>query len=190
MARYGMKLSIVAAIALAPSTVQAGTIYVDAANCPGPGSGTIGDPYCTIQVGITAAVTGVDEVEVAPGTYDEVINFLGKAIMVRSAGGPDLTTIDGGGTFHVVRCVNGEGSATVLDGFTITGGNANGAGHPYNAGGGMYIAGGSSPTVRGCVFTANAATDIGGGLFVSTDSSVSVTGCEFNGNAANGGGAA
>ncbi len=54
----------------------------------------------------------------------------------------------------------------------------------------MYIANGSSPTVRSCVFTANTATDTGGGLHVSTDSSVSVTGSDFDGNAANGGGAA
>ncbi len=37
----------------------------------------------TIQAGINAAVSGVDEVVVAPGTYLEAINFLGKAITVR-----------------------------------------------------------------------------------------------------------
>ena len=36
----------------------------------------------TIQAAINAAVSGVDEVVVAPGTYNEIINFIGKAITV------------------------------------------------------------------------------------------------------------
>lgn len=82
----------------------------------------------TIQAGINAAVSGADEVVVAPGIYNETVVFLGKAITVRSASGnPHDTIIDGTGNFHVVRCVNGETSTTELRGFTITGGNANGS---------------------------------------------------------------
>ena len=66
-----------------------------------------------------------DEIVVAPGTYFEFnINFLGKAITLRSSDGPDVTTIDGTGNFHVVQCVSGEGSETVLEGFTVTGDGA------------------------------------------------------------------
>ena len=115
---------MIVAVVAAISSAQADTIYVDA-SCPG-GDGSIGDPYCSIQTAIVAAVDGVDDVEVAPGTYLEAINFNGKAIMVYSSGGAAVTTIDGTGFFHVVQCVNGEGSDTILDGFTITGGNANG----------------------------------------------------------------
>ncbi len=69
-----------------------------------------------------------DEIVVAPGTYYfQNINFLGKAITLRSSDGADVTIIDGTGNFHVVQCVSGEGPDTVLDGFVITGGNANGS---------------------------------------------------------------
>jgi len=50
----------------------------------------------TIQAGINAAVNG-DTVLVAPGTYVENIDFVGKAITLRSKFGPDVTVIDGGG---------------------------------------------------------------------------------------------
>ncbi len=116
------RVSLVALLAV--SSAQAGTIYVDV-NCPGPGSGTQLDPYCSIQTAIDNAVA-TDEIVVAAGTYFETINFLGKAITLRSSGGAEVTTIDGTGNFHVVQCVSGEGSGTVLDGFTITGGNADG----------------------------------------------------------------
>jgi len=49
----------------------------------------------TIQDGINAAVNG-DTVLVAPGTYVENIDFLGKAITVMSKLGPEGTIIDGG----------------------------------------------------------------------------------------------
>ncbi len=88
-----MKTLICAVTVLAVSTAQAATIHVDAANCPGPGNGSEADPYCSIQTAIDNAVD-TDEVVVAPGTYFETINFLGKAITLRSSGGAEVTTID------------------------------------------------------------------------------------------------
>ncbi len=112
-----MKNLICAVTVLAVSTAQADTIYVDA-SCPG-GDGSELDPYCSIQTAIDNAVD-TDEIVVAPGTYFEAIDFLGKAIVLRSADGPDVTTIDGTGNFHVVQCVSGEGADTVLEGFTLS----------------------------------------------------------------------
>jgi polygalacturonase len=43
--------------------------------------------FAAIQTAIVAAQDG-DTVLVAPGTYFENINFIGKAIEVRSSGGP------------------------------------------------------------------------------------------------------
>ncbi|MHC4611400.1 MAG: right-handed parallel beta-helix repeat-containing protein, partial [Planctomycetota bacterium] len=112
--------------------------------------------FSTIQAALHAAAPG-DKIEVAPGTYNEVIQFQKKAVTLRSAGGPAVTTIDGTGfNESVVRSISGEGPDTVLQGFTITGGIA-------TFGGGMRNAG-SSPTVIDCIFTANSASERGGGM--------------------------
>ncbi len=134
----------------------------------------------TIQAAINAAIPG-DEIIVAPGTYFETINFLGKAITLRSSDGPQVTIINGSGAGSVVQCVNGEGPGTVLEGLTITGGNA-------NEGGGMLNIG-TSPTVRNCIFENNTATDRGGGMYNSFGSpSVSDTTFRQNSSGAMGGG--
>ena len=78
--------------------------------------------YQTIQAAIDAAVAEEDEVVVSNGTYNENINFLGKAITVRSVNGAALTTIDGGGSGTLVTFSNGEGLDSVLDGFTVSNG--------------------------------------------------------------------
>ncbi len=148
--------------------------------------------YPTIQVCIDAAVSGSDECVVAPGTYRETINFLGKAITLRSSGGADVTTIDATGTGgSVVTCASGEGPDTVLDGFTITGSTPT-----YTPQVGTYAGGGmynlySSPTVTNCTFTNNYVgsfsppyRDALGGGMCNSYSSPMVTHCTFKNNAA------
>ena len=135
--------------------------------------------YPTIQEAIDVAMNG-DEVEVHPGTYNETINFLGKAITVYSTDGPDVTIIDAQQTGTVVTCDSGEGPDTVLDGFAITGGTGTdlfGTGQLY--GGGMLNEG-SSPTVTNCAFSGNTATR-GGGMR-NSGGSPTVTNCNFSGN--------
>jgi hypothetical protein len=183
-----MKKLLAAVTVLAVSTAQADTIYVDVVNCPGPGDGSVGEPYCSIQDAIENAID-MDEVIVAEGTYFEAVDFLGKAVWLHSSDGPEVTIIDGTGFFHVVQCVNGEGPDTVLDGFTITGGNANGVG--ANArGGGMFN--GGSPTVSNCTVTANSAIEGGGMINFAVagtpSSSPTIIGCTFEGNMAEIGG--
>ena len=137
--------------------------------------------YELIQTAINDSVNA-DQIEVGPGTYNEAINFIGKAIELYSSSGAEVTTIDATGrNASVVSCKTGEGSGTTLEGFTLTGGIGTVSGS-YRFGGGMYNAG-SSPTVNDCIFTANTASGDGGGMY-NTNSSPAVMGCLFEANAA------
>ncbi len=111
----------------------------------------------TIQAAIGAAVHG-DTVLVAPGTYVENLNFLGKAITVASEGGPAVTVIDGGRAGVVVTFGSGEGRAAVLRGFTVT----NGGGF---WGSGIAVSN-ASPTIEANVISGNTGCD-GVGVNVS-----------------------
>ncbi len=68
----------------------------------------------------------------------------------------------------------------VIDGFTITGGNADGLNYPYDRGGGMYNDGGS-PTVTNCIFSYNQATQWWRGIYLD-ESSPTFTNCVFDNN--------
>jgi len=89
-------------------------------------------------------------------------------------------------SFHVVSAMRRIDETAVLDGFVITGGNANGEywGKYYPVyqclGGGMYIFEYSSPLVRHCTFRDNSASHWGGGM----NGSGTITDCKFIGNAA------
>jgi len=131
--------------------------------------------FSTIQAAINAASNG-DVVEVAPGTYagdgNRNIDFQGKTITVRSADGPGTTTIDCAGRrgvyFH-----SGEGSGSILQGFTITGGLVQGSEIPADSvrwnsspnhpvGGGIFCEF-SSPSIVDCVIK-QCSAEVGGGI--------------------------
>ncbi|MGI6783239.1 MAG: right-handed parallel beta-helix repeat-containing protein [Aminivibrio sp.] len=95
----------------------------------------------------------------------------------------NVTTLEGSG--NTVVCAIGVNETAVLDGFTITGGNANGGGTKNN-GGGMYIENGN-PTVANCTFSGNTATSFGGGMHIK-DGSPTLTNSTFSGNNAYRGG--
>ncbi len=112
----------------------------------------------TIQAAIDSALPE-DEIIVAPGIYWETVDFLGKAITLRSSNGPLVTVIDGSqSNGSVVYCVSGEGPQTIIQGFTVTGGNVS------EVGGGMLNID-SSPTVIDMIFNGNSAGDRGGGMY-------------------------
>ena len=149
---------------------------------------------CELQTAIYNAVSG-DQIWVAAGTYkpttsnDRTKTFqllTGVAIYggFPASGGAwtdrdwvaNLTTLSGDiavqadksdNSYHVVSG-NGVDGTAILDGFTITLGNANGSA-PDNNGGGLYNAG-SSPTLRNLTFSSNSAI-YGGGILNSGNSS-------------------
>jgi parallel beta-helix repeat protein len=170
--------------------------------------------YTIIQSAIDAAEPN-DIVIVADGTYtgdgNRDIDFLGKAITVRSATGAENCVVDCQGTeldYHRGFCFqSGEDAKSVLDGFQIINGWTT---YP-DYGGGIYCSGSSptianciiqecrayrgggmcnessSPTVTGCSFTGNSAS-VGGGMY-NEDSGPTMTECTFTSNLAGGGGA-
>ncbi len=93
-------------------------------------------------------------------------------------------------SYHVVTG-SGTDATAVLDGFTITGGNANEPGYPsyHRKGGGMFNENGS-PKVTNCTFRDNSARYYGGGMYNGEDNSNPVvTNCTFVSNSASSGGA-
>jgi hypothetical protein len=108
----------------------------------------------TIQQAIDAAANG-DIVLVAPGTYVECIDFLGKAITVKSEDGPDTTTIDGNKITSVVTFSNHEGLDSRLEGFTITNGVGTVTGIYIWHGAGIYCFE-ASPTIHDNIIRNNA----------------------------------
>jgi predicted outer membrane repeat protein len=125
--------------------------------------------YPTIQEGIDAASNG-DLIIVLPGVYLENVDFLGKAITLRSDGDsdpatydirPEKTVIDAGQKGSGVLFSKGEGFGSVLDGFTIT----NGTGTEVNnmtLGGGVSCAEASSPVICNNIVTKNISNGGGG----------------------------
>ncbi|HNS22374.1 MAG TPA: right-handed parallel beta-helix repeat-containing protein [Sedimentisphaerales bacterium] len=121
--------------------------------------------YSSIQAGIEAAQDG-DVVLVAPGVYYETINFSGKAITVTSKDPNDravvgYTVINADQEGSAVTFENGETPASVLTGFTITGGfgtlnSAFEGGNTIFWGGGIYCYQ-ASPTITKNIIAGNRA---------------------------------
>ena len=93
--------------------------------------------------------------------------------------GPDFAN-NSDNSYHVLTA-GGTDETAVLDGFTITAGNANGSSSAQQVGGGMTILEGSI-TLKDCTFAANTA-ESGGGLG-SYHAAPLLTGCTFRNNAA------
>jgi hypothetical protein len=166
-------LLIIAAFTLCWTPVSAQTLYVPSGE------------YSSIQSAINDANDG-DTIVVSAGTYQENINFLGKAITVRSVDPNDpnmvaATIIDGSNPVDpnigsVVTFNSGEDTNSVLSGFTITGGTGSWLPISWHlhqvywnrCGGGVVCYNMSEPTISKNVFTGNTAGQ-GGGIYVYGD---------------------
>ena len=143
--------------------------------------------YTTIQDGIDAASDGYlvelcDATFVGPGNRN--IDFLGKAITVRSeSGNPEDCVIHGqqGVGLRGFRFATAEGPCSLLEGVTIK---------KFGAidGAGIYCDG-ASPTISNCIATENATSHAGpGGGMYCRNSSATVLNCTISANAAHDGG--
>ena len=147
-------------------------------------------PGDDLQAMMDAATVG-DRILVAPGTYQQVIDFHGKAIELIATGGPGLTTLSGAGSqTTVVRASSGEGEGTLIRGFTLT----QGAGVPFPSsygadyyGGAVFVGGGSRLRVEDCVIVDNAwgTGTFAGGIYSGGEGThVTVVGCIIANNRA------
>lgn len=173
---------------------------------------TWSDPVKSIQKGLDIALdTGSWHVLVADGTYSGTSNndldFGGKAIHVMSAYGPASCIIecDTSWGFHFR---NGEGTDSVVEGFTISngGGITDGGGVYVDSlcgpefincvitgsaaenGGGIYCAANSNPAFTDCIISNNTATSAGGAIYCVANCSPSFTDCIISDNTATTGG--
>ena len=193
---------------------SAGRIVYVKASAGGRGSGTSwADAMTRLYDALSYASSG-DQIWVAAGTYkpfydsparsdtfqlkDGVAIYGGFAGTETSLGqrnpNINITILSGdigiGGDptdniYHVVTA-NGISETAVLDGFTISGGNANGV-SPDDCGGGIYATG--SPTLRNLVLDHNSAFSDGGGLYIQLHDQ-SLTRVAFTNNSAGGSGGA
>ncbi len=148
--------------------------------CPGA---PIECPYASIQAAIRAASDG-DTIWVCSGTYHENIDFLGKAITVRSMGGAETTVIDADLSGSVVTFVSGEGPDSVLHDLTLTRGRGTYVESEGNYGAGIFCDS-SSPTVTDCTLYDNqirGGGDGGGGGVYCNSASPTFTDCVFHRN--------
>ncbi len=157
-------------LSLLPSPTLAATLSVAVS----------GGDFSTIQSAIASAQNG-DVIQVAPGTWHEDLDFLGKDIEVVGTGCAAETFLVGSGTGPVVRFVTAEGPGAILRGFDISGGNAT-ADSQHGGGIDVYLA---SPTLTDLVIHDNAAV-VGAGLLVNQGNPV-VDRCVFQANVADGG---
>ena len=207
-------------------TVIANRVYVNIANANPTQDGiSWATAYSNLQTALTTATTGF-EIWVAQGTYKPTSTitrtiyfnipnavkvyggFVGTETVLNSRNFRTNTTILSGdigvvnvtsdNSYHVVT-FDGSSTITVLDGFTITGGNANfdsrrvgsSTANPstttIETGGGIVVQNASSPMITNCTIVNNAAVT-GGGIYVGDASLPKIMACKIMANQATFGG--
>jgi len=169
-------ITIAGALAMTPIAAGQTTWFVDdnAPNDPGPNNpnqsdpledGSMDHPFDRINEAIDASSSG-DTVLILAGTYfdTETINTDGKAITIRGDAGAAATIVDGFASPESTMVINsGEGTGTVIEDVTFSGGSD-------GSGGALQIAGAASPIFRRCVFRLNTTGGDGSAALINTGS--------------------
>jgi predicted outer membrane repeat protein len=139
----------------------------------------------TIRAAVDSAAGG-DTLLLAPGTFagegNRDVDYLGKAIVITSQSGPEVTVVDCDGAGRGFIFENGEGTGSVLCGLTVR--NANST---KSAGAIMCI--GASPTITGNVIESANAGGGGGAFFCLNAASPIIDANTIAGNSSAQGGA-
>jgi PKD repeat protein len=114
--------------------------------------------YRSIQDAIEGSIDG-DIIMVHPGTYNEPIDLMGKAIQIRALPGEEPPIINAQERQSVITFNQNESTQTVISGFIIENGRA-------SNGGGILIDG-ASPLIENCIIRNNRAFLMGGGIYIN-----------------------
>ena len=172
--RYFVGLAVCAlcVVLVSPQGSQGATFYVDG-SVAGPGTGTIGDPFKSIQDAIDVGMD--NEVQVAGGVYDESLELsVGTQLLGGFAPGfgsrdivANLTTIDGQDN---KRCILANVGVTdfLVDGFSIVSGTAFASLVGEENGGGLRVLDNATGVVSNCIFD-DCHADSGGAIAIEGD---------------------
>ncbi len=190
-------------------TINAQTTYVNI-NATGANNGTSwADAYTDLHSATFNTTSG--EIWVAAGTYVPSRSYTGnipannrqktfriqnnvqvyggfngtETLLSQRNWSVNVTTLSanvGGGLFayNVVR-FDANNNTTVLDGFTISQGQAGGTGAVERFGGAIHATTNASPTIRNCKFLNNTANQSGGAIYAA-GGSLQIFNCEFKNN--------
>jgi len=201
--RFSIFLALVACLILAPAATSQ-IIYVDADATGGENGTSWADAYEELDEALEVAAGGA-QIWVAEGVYKPTddpdrtesfflksgVEVLGGFTGTETSADDRIVDPEEGGTvlsgdigtigdpsdnsYHVVTAI-GVDETAVLDGFLVTGGNADESSAPHDRGGGLTNYDGQttapdtegSPTLRHLVFSNNSASFGGGGVYLNT----------------------
>jgi predicted outer membrane repeat protein len=157
------------------------------------------EQFATIQGAISASVDA-DTIVVAPGTYYEPLDLMGRIITLKSSGGAGVTILDGSRhDASIMKAVFGEKRGTVVQGFTFRNGKGTvtDACNIHGRFGGAILVKNSGLSVVDCVFENNGEkleviddrNVSGGGAIYVCQSDFYVSASRFDNNKAGRGGA-
>jgi len=137
--------------------------------CAMAATNRVPERFASIQAAIDGSRND-DTVLVGAGEYAIAapITFRGKALTVRSAEGPHVTTIrlaaEPADANRASVCIfeSGEDERSVLEGFTLTGGTGSAIGDDCTGGAAVLFGSDSSPTVKDCIMVKNAGYTVAG----------------------------